>query len=631
MLTYLVLPTVAFPVRVAVGHLIGTAALGLLGFTLAQWFGLQPWTVWLPALLLSSPCLLLLSPEIRRQIVADFRRWVRPRWRSGAHWAYLLVFMLTTILLYFLYKGAFYEQDGSLYTSNHHNHGDLPWHIALTQGFVTNGNFPPEHMEFAGVPLTYPFLADFVTAQYVCVGAPLISAFLLHNLMRAFCLLIVLHWWAISITRNRFAFLTVPAMLLFSGGWGWLTFIPEAQASGQSLLAFFARPPHDVTIGIEGIRWGNLLTTLLITQRGFLMGFPLALIVFTLFWKGFRRNDSERLLLMAAAGCVAGLILLGHGHTFLVVLLTGATLAIFDIPHAPQRWRGWVLFFGIAGALAFPQALILANKSVVRVDAFFGVQAGWDSNTTDPQSWAIFWYRNTGPLFLLLGLALFWRRSEWQGRVSPRLKLFFVPFGLCFVVGNVFRVAPWIWDNYKVLYYFQVGAVLLIGVLLSIFWRRGFFGKITALLLFFLMILSGAIDVWRLASFQTTGAVFDPEGRAFAALVGQATPPGSRILQAPQYSHPILLTGRRLVCGYNGHLWSHGLDYDSRQQEVKRIYAGDTKAEELLQKLKVNYITVGPPEYNDKDFTVNEVFLSRFRTVVAYGSYRLLAVPQKEE
>ena len=58
-----------------------------------------------------------------------------------------------------------------LQTADGHNLGDLPFHLAVIQGFARGENFPPEHPELAGMRLTYPFLVDLVTAL-MCAPAP---------------------------------------------------------------------------------------------------------------------------------------------------------------------------------------------------------------------------------------------------------------------------------------------------------------------------------------------------------------------------------------------------------------------------------------------------------------------------
>ena len=55
-----------------------------------------------------------------------------------------------------------------------------------------------------------------------------------------------------------------------------------------------ARLPHDYTITFDNeFRWGNIVTTLLVPQRGLLVGLPLALIVFRLWWATDGASDAR--------------------------------------------------------------------------------------------------------------------------------------------------------------------------------------------------------------------------------------------------------------------------------------------------------------------------------------------------
>ena len=60
---------------------------------------------------------------------------------------------------------------------------------------------------------------------------------------------------------------------------------------------------------------------------------------------------------------------------------------------------------------------------------------------------------------------------------------------------------------------------------------------------------------------------------------------------------------------------------------MKRIYNGDAQADALLNYYQIQYIALGPPERNEKDFPLNEAYLARFPAVVTVGPYRLLHVP----
>ena len=131
----------------------------------------------------------------------------------------------------------------------------------------------------------------------------------------------------------------------------------------------------------------------------------------------------------------------------------------------------------------------------------------------------------------------------------------------------------------------------------------------------------------RIARGENRQAVFSPDGVTFAYAVESATPPHALLLHAPAYNDPALLTGRRLLMGYDGHLWSHGLDYMPRKTDVQRMYAGEPDAPALLTKYGVRYVVVGPFERSSDAIKLNEAFWSRYPVVAqSRGGFRLLAV-----
>jgi hypothetical protein len=51
--------------------------------------------------------------------------------------------------------------------------------------------------------------------------------------------------------------------------------------------------------------------------------------------------------------------------------------------------------------------------------------------------------------------------------------------------------------------------------------------------------------------------------------------PSAVIATAPEYNTPVLLLGHRVVCGYEGHLWSHGLPYQEQLVDLDSIMMGE--------------------------------------------------------
>jgi hypothetical protein len=215
-----------------------------------------------------------------------------------------------------------------------------------------------------------------------------------------------------------------------------------------------------------------------------------------------------------------------------------------------------------------------------------------------------------------------WRGKEYL--VPRRLLLFYLPFTLCFIVPNAVKLAPWIWDNVKVLFYWWLASAPLVALLILRLWRSGPLQRIAAACLFVVLTLSGALDVASMVTRSGEYQLFDPNGVKFAEIVKEQTQPRSTVMHAPVHNTPVFLSGRRSLMGYPGHIWTHGLEFGPRENEIKRIYAGAPDAEMLLSKYDVDYAVVGPLE--KLVLTVNEGFFTRFKKVGEAGEYRLYKI-----
>jgi hypothetical protein len=138
--------------------------------------------------------------------------------------------------------------------------------------------------------------------------------------------------------------------------------------------------------------------------------------------------------------------------------------------------------------------------SAVNAGSFFAWEVGWDHGNENP---IFFWLKNTG-IFIPLIFAAILNRSEGY-LVPKRLLLFYLPFTLCFIVPNVLKMAPWIWDNIKVLYYWWLASAPLVALLLARLWRQSAIRKVIAVLLFVCITLAGALDVAGIALDQVSG------------------------------------------------------------------------------------------------------------------------------
>ena len=318
---------------------------------------------------------------------------------------------------------------------------------------------------------------------------------------------------------------------------------------------------------------------------------------------------------MLAAGVVAGLLPLVHAHSFIVVMGMGACLALINW----ARWREWLAFFVVASLIAAPQLLWSTHGSAVSTRAFIGWEFGWGHGD---ENFFWFWFKNTGLFIPLLIAALLWKREDYL--VSRRLLFFFLPFTLCFIIPNLVKLAPWIWDNIKVIFYWWIASAPIVALLLARLWEGKTWNRVLAGGLFVVLTFAGALDVFALLTSQGEYQEFDRDGVAFAEMIKQQTPPRAMILHAPIHNTPVFLTGRRSLMGYPGHIWTHGIDFGPRETDIKKIYSGSPDAANLLSKYGVDYVVIDPQEHSV--MPVNTEYFSRYPEVVKIGEYHLYKI-----
>ena len=631
LLTYLYDRAAPLPARLAMGVCCGLALLAGAGYLLALAFGLSAACIALAVAVLFLPVLLLFHAGYRRLIAQSVESGLESaatgmRNPDRTKIAYIVFYCTLTVLLGMMFGRAVYQTPQGIFTGITNNLGDLPFHMQAIHSFDQR-NIPPQDPTFAGVRFVYSFLVDFEAAMLVRAGADIITAMWLQSMFLALAMVGLIQYFTVLLTKSRIAGLIAPLLVLFSGGLGWTWIFNDIRNSDHGLIPLLGALPRDYTIVPETIfRWGNSLTSLFVPQRSILFGVPVALLIFCQWWLAVDEPSSEGTSSpvrprMIAAGLLAGLLPLIHAHSFLVVMGVGACLALIF----RSQWRGWLLFFALAVVIALPQLLWLSRATGdVNVQSYLGWQLGWDRGNTDAL-W--FWLVNTGLFIPALLLALLWRDKDFA--LPRRLLWFYAPFLFCFIVPNLIKLAPWIWDNIKVLFYWYIASVPLVAVLLArgleqkSKWRWAAAGALAA------MLLSGGLDVLRVVTDTTPNQEFDIAGIDVARAISEKTDPRAVVLHAPTYNTPVFLTGRQSLLGHPGWMFSRGLDYTQREKDITQMYEGAPDAETLLRKYHVEFVLIGPEER--ATLRVNEPFWSRYRKVAGNGSYLLLRTDVSEE
>jgi len=634
--------------RVTAGTIIGQCIFGTILFLMSFVFGFGTASILIGALVTLVPIAFVIKSENKRILTHD---WAKAKGKlegatlqKFAAFAYYAAFL---IFFVFFFDRAMVVNSEGIFTGGSNNLGDLPFHLGIIFGFTEGANFPPQNPSFAGAKFAYPFIADLGIAALVELGAGVRETMLVQNVSWAFALLVIFERFVFRLVNDRFAARLAPVLLFLSGGLGFLWFFSDYAGQAKNIFQLLMDIGKDYTISQE-FRWGNSLITLFITQRSLLLGMPLTLIALGGLWKVFAMDNPQRKKLvdllvspLFILGLLAGMLPLIHLHSLLVLFVVTAFLLIMR----PAKWQEFAAFGVGVCIIAIPELIWSITGSATRAGEFFAFYFGWESAQSNIL-WA--WLKNTGIFIpvLLAGLYLYYKHGDETGGVDKPTKghkksqkkdvpaivadhrvsllLFYIPFAFLFVLANVVKLAPWEWDNIKVLIYWMVGSIPFVVFAIAWMWRQNTIGKVASVIAIFVLIASGGLDVWRTVSRQHNYRVFDPDAIKIGERLRIATPPHSLFLNAPTYNTAVVLSGRLSLMRYPGHLDSHGIDYKERENDVKQMYRGGLAARHLFEKYGIEYVLISPEER--RSLSPNESFFASFPLVAESGEYKVYKV-----
>lgn len=485
------------------------------------------------------------------------------KWRKvkqGKLWLINLGFWGSWFYLVFR-KMLVITEDG-MYTGWVNVWGDWAAHLTYTTSFAYGDNFPTFMPILAGAKFAYPFMADFLSAMLIKLGVSLVPAMLGQGIILA----LVLAGLVITLAKRVSGSLKTGALtailFMFSGGlgfWWW---------SGRELT-------HNSPANIE---WINVITSQVVPQRGFLLGMPLAILIYTMLWL-FKQKLEKKYLV--AAGLVAGMLALVAMHTLLVV---GMVAVVMTVWGGRKELKKWLWFYGLAGILSLPQIYFIYGSPAEKAGVF-AWQLGWMSQG----NWLWFWFKNVG---VTLALALLGQR-KWL-----------LPFWLVFVAGNLVRWQNWEWDNSKLFTHWYLAICVAAAMVLGRLWVGKKWGKAARMIILVVAIVAGLVDNLRMMDYDRQKLKwFGREELGLAEWIKSETDPDDLVLTADNHDHWLpVLTGRKLLMGYKGWLWSYGIDFAKQEEAAGQIYLGE--GEELIDSYGLDWVVIGPQE--KRLYKVNE-------------------------
>ncbi len=476
----------------------------------------------------------------------------RPFAPKPAEWFVIGAFLLATLRA-FLW--LIYAKNEKFFVLSPYNLGDISLHLGLINYLASGVPLWPDAQILAGESLSYPIGADLLNALLLLVGLPITRGLIVVGFFGAILTGCALWRWG-----RGFAL----AALLFSGG---LAAFAAFGGGDWSIRDFQADAEWP---------WKNFFLTMLVTQRGLLFALPAGLILLD-DWRGRWLSDNPRATLPPwAALLLYATMPLFSVHTFL--FLSVVLLAIYLLAKDPAHRiaaRQFVLF-----------ALLPATICTTLVTGIFSSAGGihWEPGWLQDERPVWFWLRNFGLIPFLwiaaLVIAITRRDRNSLALAAPATVFFLI---CCFV-----SFAPWPWDNVKIMLWCWLAVVPFIWD--SVLRPLPIWGRAPIL---FVLFFSGALS---LAGGLDGRHGYSLVKRADLDLTASAVrnlPLTARFASAPEYNHPLILAGRPVAAGYEGHLWSHGLDYRDKYDALERLMTQQSGWRKEVNALGVDYLYWG--------------------------------------
>lgn len=534
----------------------------------------------------------------------------------------LATFALFGFLFLHFAKEMLQVRSDGWYVGQVNLYGDLVLHISFINKFLETGKVIVESPIYAGAKPNYPIFADFITAQIAKITTIDWSLFVTTFLGGLLAVYIARLFIKNFIRNEKIVFL---ALLLFfiNGGLGFIYFFGDFITSNQNFFNFLFNMPNEYTdIKEKGYWWINTYLAYFLPQRGFLFAFPITITSLVLLYQGIKKEKTRYFLL---AGLMSGVLPLIQAHSLFVIFLLSAIYLPVLLLVTKNRKKlaiNWLIFATTTASLALPLFRTISSSS----NALSYIR--FDPGFTSEENIVWFWTKNLGLFAPVLVAALIWVFKN-----NRFLFLLYIPFLILFALSNIFIFQPWEFDNTKILIYWYFASSILVAYFLyDEFFSQNVSKKVIGSAMVVLMIFAGAIDIIRTFTPPTSYRIFTKSDLEVAQAVKNLTPKDSLFVTASNHNHPIpSLAGRSTLLGFHGWVWSHGLDWRQRAEDIKTIYQGQEMSQQLIAKYHVNYVTIGPEERSE--FAPNENYFRQFPSIYIARDWSLYDVkgPQSVE
>jgi hypothetical protein len=463
------------------------------------------------------------------------------------------------------------------------NLGDLSLHVTYIREFASGVPLWPDNPIHPFSKLRYPAGTDLFNAVLTCLGVDVTRGLVWAGLLASVATCYAFYRWA-----GTFGI----AAFLFNGG----------VASFPFLLTFVFKDYQ----GANTIGWKSLPLALFVTQRAWLYAIPVGLLLLCQWRAKFfpARQESAEPSANIAPGrgplpfwlelTFYATMPLFHTHTFIVLSVVLGFLFLLGNPMVRKQ-------SALLAALAVIPAtfFVWITTDHFHAGSFIKWQPGWVQNAGDfAMPFLQFWLVNFGawvPLILFfLGTTAF---TVWETYRTPDFQIpakvaFLIPAAVIFLLGCLIKLAPWEWDNIKIIVWAYFLILPFLWSDLIVHWPIPL--RIVVCVALF---ASGFVTLFGGLAAGATGYGIADRGELDAVgVVVRKLPAEARYAGFPTYNHPVLLQGRKMVLGYPGHLWTQGFNYSEIFDKLQALMKGEPNWKENARFCHARYLFWGREE-----------------------------------
>ncbi len=476
---------------------------------------------------------------------------------------------------------TFHGGPGELFVGSN-NVFDFGHSLGIVRSFSWGANIPFRSPFMAGLPFFYHFFFYFWVSIWEYFGVPTVWAMNIPSILSFTALLIVIYYLPQIIAKQKPLVGWIAVLLTITNSS--LTFwkLVMQKADLWHLQTYpFAGPFDGSTISIF------VTLNSYVNQRHLAFAMAFALFLFLIIVQDVSKNrfTMKRGL---GLGVLVGALLLWNMMTYLLISVTIVLLCIKQ-----KLWKPLGAFVVAAGAVGLIFLLPIAEFLYKAISLFGGAAvSGWGQTVP---TWNIggYLWQNLGllPVIAALGYIV----------LSKKIKSYFFPFIVLFVAECVFAAIGKRGFEQKSFSFLIIGVNILASVGLVWVWqRKKFMVKIGAVLVLFILTVSGFVDLMPIKN-EFAYPLISQKTALFISWIRNTTPKGAVFVSYSDMIDPVVLAGRKNFFGFFGNAgW-----YD-RSGDVAGIYAGDMA---LAEANNISYILVPKAKRDDFHHIVDEVFL----------------------